>query len=51
MKTKINFKDLDIADIEVSNDKPSEEEQRGFSEFLAKRRKSKTKTAFMTVSR
>lgn len=44
MRTKINFKALDLADIEVSNNKPSEEERKAFSQFLAKRKKPKLRT-------
>ncbi|WP_165372165.1 hypothetical protein [Emticicia agri] len=43
MKTKINFKILDHSDIEFSGTVPLEEEQKAFSIFLAKRKKSKSK--------
>lgn len=45
MKTKIDFKALDYADIEFGTQKPSTEDQKAFSDFLIKRRKSKTKPA------
>ena len=45
MKAKINFKALDYADIEFGTQKPSVENQKAFSDFLAKRKKGKAKTA------
>ena len=39
MKTKIDFKVLDFADIEFGTQKPSIEDQKAFSEFLIKRKK------------
>lgn len=41
MKTKIDFKALDYADIEFGTQKPSVEDQKAFSDFLAKRKNSK----------
>jgi hypothetical protein len=43
MKTKIDFKILDYADIEFGTQKPSIEDQKAFSDFLTERRKSKAK--------
>ncbi len=45
MKTRINFKALDYADIEFGTQKPSVEDQKAFSDFLTKRKKSKAKIA------
>jgi hypothetical protein len=39
MKTKIDFKVLDFADIEFGTQKPSIEDQKAFSDFLIKRKK------------
>jgi hypothetical protein len=50
MKTKINFKALDYADIEFGTIKLSEEEQKEFSAFLAKRKKTKSRTVAMRIS-
>lgn len=44
MKTKINFKAFNYADIEFGTQKPSVEDQKAFSDFLAKRKKGKAKT-------
>jgi hypothetical protein len=41
MKTRINFKALDYADIEFGTQKPSVENQKAFSDFLTKRKKIK----------
>lgn len=43
MKAKINFRALDYADIEFGTQKPSVENQKEFSDFLAKRKKGKAK--------
>ncbi len=44
MKTKIDFKALDYADIEFDTKEPSIKDQNDFSDFLAKRKNSKAKT-------
>ncbi len=41
MKTRINFKALDYADIDFGTQKPSVEDQKAFSNFLNKRKKVK----------
>ncbi|WP_435356687.1 hypothetical protein [Emticicia sp. SJ17W-69] len=43
MKTKIDFKILDYVDIEFDTHKPSIEDQKAFSDFLAKRKNAKAK--------
>lgn len=43
MKTKIDFNALDYADIEFGTQKPTVEDQKAFSDFLAKRKKNKAK--------
>ena len=40
MKTKIDFKVLDFADIEFGTQKPSIKDQKAFSDFLIKHTKS-----------
>ena len=45
MKTKIDFKVLDYANIEFGTQKPSIEDQKAFSDFLIKRKNSKAKPA------
>ncbi len=42
MKTKIDFKALDYADIEFGTQKPSVEDEKAFSSFLANRKRQKT---------
>jgi hypothetical protein len=41
MKTKIDFKLLDYSDIEFGAEKPTQSEQKLFSDFLSSRKKTK----------